>query len=212
MACFGNAFHKITITAKARFGTRNHLSEMPTIQTSSGLPSRVNESILLTYHGSRRMISKTVANMVRAEPLASTGPRVAGLEAALNSGLWLPTLRPAKDGAPSLPPALRAVFLLPRHPPNNTCRLITGRGRCDAGIFAAVRSYEDAERWSIKDRHRARTIRSDRIHKGENAILKGNGAADPDRHGGRSGTVSIKDINSRVTSRRRACYPECGGK
>jgi len=32
MACFGNAFHKITITAKARFGNRNHLSEMATIR------------------------------------------------------------------------------------------------------------------------------------------------------------------------------------
>jgi hypothetical protein len=30
MACFGNAFHKITITTKARFENRNHLSEMPT--------------------------------------------------------------------------------------------------------------------------------------------------------------------------------------
>ena len=32
MACFGYAFHKITITAKARFGNRNHLSEMATIR------------------------------------------------------------------------------------------------------------------------------------------------------------------------------------
>ena len=32
MACFGNAFHKVTITAKARFGNRNHLSEMATIR------------------------------------------------------------------------------------------------------------------------------------------------------------------------------------
>jgi hypothetical protein len=31
MACFGNAFHKVTITAKAHFGNRNHLSEMATI-------------------------------------------------------------------------------------------------------------------------------------------------------------------------------------
>ena len=31
MACFGNAFHKVTITAKARFGNRNHLSEMATL-------------------------------------------------------------------------------------------------------------------------------------------------------------------------------------
>jgi hypothetical protein len=28
MACFGNAFHKVKITAEARFGSRNHLSEM----------------------------------------------------------------------------------------------------------------------------------------------------------------------------------------
>jgi hypothetical protein len=28
-----NALHKVTITAKARFGNRNHLSEMPTIWT-----------------------------------------------------------------------------------------------------------------------------------------------------------------------------------
>jgi hypothetical protein len=32
MACFGNAYQKITVTAKARFGDRNHLSEMPTIR------------------------------------------------------------------------------------------------------------------------------------------------------------------------------------
>ena len=32
MACFGNArFHQVTITAKARFGNRNHLSEMAII-------------------------------------------------------------------------------------------------------------------------------------------------------------------------------------
>jgi hypothetical protein len=31
MACFGNAFHKVTITAKAHFGNRNRLSEMATI-------------------------------------------------------------------------------------------------------------------------------------------------------------------------------------
>ena len=31
MACFGNAFHKVTII-KARFGNRDHLSEMPTIR------------------------------------------------------------------------------------------------------------------------------------------------------------------------------------
>jgi hypothetical protein len=31
MACFGNAFHKGTITARARFGNKNHLSEMATI-------------------------------------------------------------------------------------------------------------------------------------------------------------------------------------
>src|SRR5258705_7302614 len=31
MACFGNAFHKVTITAKARFGNRNHLSEIATL-------------------------------------------------------------------------------------------------------------------------------------------------------------------------------------
>jgi len=30
MACFGKADHKITVTAKARFGNRNHLSEMAT--------------------------------------------------------------------------------------------------------------------------------------------------------------------------------------
>jgi hypothetical protein len=30
MACFGNAYQKITVTTKARFGDRNHLSEMPT--------------------------------------------------------------------------------------------------------------------------------------------------------------------------------------
>jgi hypothetical protein len=35
MACFGNAFHKVTITAKTRFGNRNHLSEMPTIRPSA---------------------------------------------------------------------------------------------------------------------------------------------------------------------------------
>jgi hypothetical protein len=34
MACFGNAFHKVTITAKARFGNRNHLSEMATLRPS----------------------------------------------------------------------------------------------------------------------------------------------------------------------------------
>jgi hypothetical protein len=33
MACFGNAFHKVTITANARFGNRNHLSEIRTIPT-----------------------------------------------------------------------------------------------------------------------------------------------------------------------------------
>jgi hypothetical protein len=32
MACSGNAFHKITVTAKARFGNRKHLSEMATIR------------------------------------------------------------------------------------------------------------------------------------------------------------------------------------
>ena len=32
MACFGNAFHKVTITANAGFGNRNHLSEMATIR------------------------------------------------------------------------------------------------------------------------------------------------------------------------------------
>ena len=31
MACFGSAFHKVTITAKAGFGNRNHLSEMAII-------------------------------------------------------------------------------------------------------------------------------------------------------------------------------------
>jgi hypothetical protein len=34
MACFGNAFHTVTITAKARFWNRNHLAEMPTIRPS----------------------------------------------------------------------------------------------------------------------------------------------------------------------------------
>jgi len=35
MAFFGNAFHKVTITAKARFGNRNHLSKMPTFSSKS---------------------------------------------------------------------------------------------------------------------------------------------------------------------------------
>jgi hypothetical protein len=39
MACFGNAFHKITITAKALLGNRNHLSAMAAIR-SSGLASQ----------------------------------------------------------------------------------------------------------------------------------------------------------------------------
>ena len=34
MACFGSAFHKATITAKARFGNRNHLSEIATFRSS----------------------------------------------------------------------------------------------------------------------------------------------------------------------------------
>jgi hypothetical protein len=34
MACFGNAFHKISITAKALLGNRNHLSAMAPSRTS----------------------------------------------------------------------------------------------------------------------------------------------------------------------------------
>jgi hypothetical protein len=41
MACFGNAYHKITVTAKVRFRNRNHLSEMPTIRPSGMLTSAV---------------------------------------------------------------------------------------------------------------------------------------------------------------------------
>ena len=38
IACVGNAFHKVTITAKARFGNRNHLSEMATSRPSGKDP------------------------------------------------------------------------------------------------------------------------------------------------------------------------------
>ena len=37
VACFGSAFHNVTITAKARFENRNHLSEMATVQKCGSL-------------------------------------------------------------------------------------------------------------------------------------------------------------------------------
>ena len=41
--CFGSAFHKVTITAKARFGNRNHLSEMPTSHPGGKSPTRIGK-------------------------------------------------------------------------------------------------------------------------------------------------------------------------
>jgi hypothetical protein len=50
IACVGNAFHKVTITAKARFGNRNHLSEMATSRPSGKDPGcRRYRSPIKTY-------------------------------------------------------------------------------------------------------------------------------------------------------------------
>jgi hypothetical protein len=38
MACFGNAFHKVTISAKARFGDRDDWSEMRTLRPQWKIP------------------------------------------------------------------------------------------------------------------------------------------------------------------------------
>ena len=43
MACFGKADHKITVTAKARFGNRNHLSEMPTFVQVESHPLEISK-------------------------------------------------------------------------------------------------------------------------------------------------------------------------
>jgi hypothetical protein len=42
-ACFGSAFHKVTITAKARFGNRNHLSEMRLFVQVESSPLEIGE-------------------------------------------------------------------------------------------------------------------------------------------------------------------------
>jgi hypothetical protein len=48
MACFGNAFHKITIAAKARFGNRNHLSEANDFGHVARIPLSVSELAKIT--------------------------------------------------------------------------------------------------------------------------------------------------------------------
>jgi hypothetical protein len=55
MACFGNAFHKVTITAKAHLGNRNHLSEMATIWQRA---SHLSMSELAMMHLSRYSITQ----------------------------------------------------------------------------------------------------------------------------------------------------------
>jgi hypothetical protein len=112
----------------------------------------------------------------------------------------------------SLLPDLRAVFLPPRHPPNDTCRIVAGRGRCDAGKFAAVRSDEDIEGWSIGHRKCACAVRVDRIRKGAPAPLYDNVVADPERHRVSAGTVPVKHMNSRVSRLCGLGYAECGGQ
>ena len=43
MACSGNAFRKVTITVKARFGNRNQLSEIGTLGPGGKSPTEITK-------------------------------------------------------------------------------------------------------------------------------------------------------------------------
>jgi hypothetical protein len=81
MACFGNAFHKITITAKARFGNRNHLSEMATLRPCANVrvpPTASTSTLTVRRRETARLtvtaLLKTACPRTKRFPGTASGP------------------------------------------------------------------------------------------------------------------------------------------